>query len=505
MVSNLVAALKLVLTPQSLVVIPLGIVMGQILGAIPGLTGMMAIALLMPMTYYMDPVPSLLLLIAISKGALFGGALPSILINTPGTPAAAATAIDGYQLALKGKSMKAAKMALYASVSADTFSDIVLLFVAPPLASLALKFGPPEYASLIVFSFTIIAAVSGTSILKGVIAALIGVIIACIGVDPIAGIPRFMFGRVELYEGVPLLPMMIGIFALSEAFTQFGKKSLRSATETFLPISHDPDDNRVTRGEFKRSAKHILRASVIGTFLGAVPGIGPTISAFVSYSEAQRTSPNRAEFGHGAIEGVAAAEAGNSAVSGANLIPLLSLGVPGDATAAVLLGAFMVHGISPGPMLFQKHATIMYAFFLGLILCNLANLVFGHVLIHVSRRICTFRKALVLPVIVTLCCVGAYAVNSSMFDVKLMFAFGLLGYIMTRMRLPIAPLVIGFVLQPLAESSIRQTLIISGGRVAPFFTRPISILFMILTVLSVVFAVVRSRQKTQDPRLVEEG
>jgi len=358
--------LSLLLSFQNFVAIICGTGLGVLLGAIPGLTGIMAIALIIPFTYHINPITALILLMGVSKGATYGGSISAILINTPGTPAASATALDGYPLARQGKSLKALKMALYASVLADTFSDLILIVVAGYLARMALKFGPPEYAMLIVFSLTIIGAVSGESVVKGMISAAAGLFIGTIGLDPVEGIPRFDFGIVELYEGIPLLPMMIGLFALSEILRQSEEKIVGKIKTVFLPVSEKPEDNRVTGDEMKRCVKPIARASIIGTFLGAIPGIGPTVAAFLSYGETRRTAKDPSSFGRGAIEGVAAAEAGNNAVCGANLIPLLTLGIPGDSTAAVLLGAFMIQGLAPGPLLFQKHGYIVYAFFLGL-------------------------------------------------------------------------------------------------------------------------------------------
>jgi len=471
----------------------LGVSLGVVLGAIPGLTGIMAIALIIPVTYYLSPVSALLLLLAVSKGATYGGSIPAILINAPGTPAAAATAIDGYTLALQGKSTKALKMALYASIIADTFSDVMLLLVAGFLAQLAIKFGPSEYSMLILFSLTMVVVVSGKSLLKGLIAASFGLLLGTIGVDPVAGIPRFDLGFVELYEGLPLIPMVIGIFALAEVFSQF-EGDFKKKYNKFLPLSKVPEDNKVTKEEFRICSKHILRASILGTFIGAIPGVGPTVSSFINYSEAKRTSHKPELFGKGSIEGIAAAEAGNNAVCGANLIPLLSLGVPGDATAAVLLGAFMLQGLTPGPLLFEKHAPIMYAFFIGLILCNLVNFFIGNIAIMISRKICDIRKEYILSAIILFCCIGSYSFNNSMFDVKIMFLFGVIGYLMNKFKFPVASLIIAFILQPIAELSIRQSLIISDGSVLPFFTRPISLFFILLTVLSLIFDMKRRKK-----------
>lgn len=496
-------AFSMVFTPHTLLLIAAGVTVGQILGAIPGLSGMMAIALVIPITYYMPAVPSLVLLIALSKGSLFGGTIPAILINTPGTPAAAATCIDGYQLAKQGKAIKALKVALLTSIIADVFSDSVLLVVAKPLSTLALKFGPADYAMLIIFSFTVIASVMGKSLIKGLISAIIGVLLGCIGSDPVVGIPRLTFGRIELFEGVPLIPMLIGMFAVAEVFRQFSDTTTRME-ESFLPISKNPLDSKVNLSEMKRIGPHIFKGSLIGTFLGAMPGIGPTVSAFVSYGEAKRSSRPEVGIGKGAIEGLAAAEAGINSVCGANLIPLLTLGVPGDATAAVMLGAFMIHGMSPGPFLFERHLTEVYSFFIGLMIANVFNLVVGWFSISLSKKLCTLKKSTILPSILVFCVVGAFAVNMSIFDVTLMFVFGIFGFVLLELGIPVAPLVIGFVLQPIGESSIRRALVLSQGSYLPFFTRPFAIFFGILTVVSISFAIYQRRKSKHNELFLED-
>jgi putative tricarboxylic transport membrane protein len=503
MFDMLAHALSLLLNVEIFVVIFLGSILGILLGATPGLTGIMAIAIIIPFTYYMDPVPALILLISVSKSAIYAGSIPAILLNTPGTPAASATALDGYPLARQGKALKAMKTALYSSAISDTFSDLVLITVAGLLARIALKFGPPEYAMLIVFSLTIIAAVSGKSMSKGLISASAGLFIATIGLDPMRGTPRFDFGIIQLYGGISLIPMLIGLFALAEVLRQSGQEVIGTAKVAFLPISEKREDNRVTKSDMKRCMKPIFLGSIIGTFLGAVPGIGPTIAAFVSYGEAKRTSKTLPVFGEGNLEGIAAAEAGNNATSGANLIPLLTLGVPGDITAAVLLGAFLLQGLAPGPLLFQKHGYIVYTFFLGLILCNASYLLLGMMAIKISKKLFRISKRIVLPVVLLLCCVGSYAINNSLFDIGVMFLFGVLGYIMVRFGFSPAPMIIAFILEPILEQGIRQSLIISGGNPLIFFTRPVAIVFIILTII-VVTSLVISRLRAE-ARLKNEG
>ena len=489
-------SLGLVFNATNIIMIVLGVFIGMLLGAIPGLTGIMAIALLLPFTFTMHPVTALILLVAIYKGAMFGGSIPSILMNIPGTPPAAATALDGYPLSLQGKSQKALKIALYASVMGDVFSDLVLITVAGYLASMALKFGPPEYSMLIVFSLTTIGAVSGKTLIKGLLSAAGGLFIATVGLDPITASPRFSFGIIELYDGFSLLPMLIGLFALSEVLRQLEGKIGVIVKATFLPLSKNPEDQKVTKAEMKRCIIPIFRGSVLGTFLGSIPGIGPTVGAYMSYAETKRNSKNPSSFGKGAIEGVAAAEAGNSSVCGANMIPLLGLGIPGDAVAAIIMGAFMIQGLAPGPLIFQTHLDIIYGFFMALILANIANLFIGFFAIRFSRRLTKISKVMILPIVLILCFTGSYAINASFFDIKVTFLFGVLGYLMTKFDFPIAPMLIGFILGPMAEISIRQSLLISQGSMLIFFTRPIALGFVIITILTITYTIIRNMRKS---------
>ncbi|RKX97556.1 MAG: C4-dicarboxylate ABC transporter permease [Spirochaetes bacterium] len=487
MLEQFLVGISLMLTFKNIFFALLGITVGIIIGAIPGMTATMATALLVPLTFGMQPIPAIAMLLGVYKGGIYGGSISAILINTPGTPAASATVLDGYPMAQKGQAMKALKMALYASVMADSMSDIILMLVAPPLAAIALRFGPPEVFSLVLFALTIIATVSGASLLKGLIAAAFGILFSTIGMDPIAGTPRFSFGYVDMIKGVGLIPMLIGLFAISEVLIQLEKKISDEIKDIRVKESANPDDNRVTASEMKRCLRTIFRGTGIGTFLGAIPGIGSTLAAFLNYGMAQKASKHPERFGKGEIEGVAAAESGNSAVCGATLIPLLTLGIPGDIVTAVLLGAFMIQGLAPGPLLFKEHSDIIYALFVGLMVCNLGNLVIGSIGIRFFAKVLKVPSRILYPLILILCFVGTFAVNNSLFDVGAMFSFGLIGYIMRKFDYPLAPLLIAFVLGPMIETALRQGLIMSDGSFIIFLQRPISLSFLILTALSIFF------------------
>ncbi|MCG8636993.1 MAG: tripartite tricarboxylate transporter permease [Desulfobacterales bacterium] len=493
---TLVTAFGLFLQPSVFLATFFGVGLGVVLGSIPGLTATMAIALIVPMTFTLSPIVSIGMLIGAYKGGCFGGSIPAILLNTPGTPAAAATSLDGHQLAKKGNGFKALKVALMSSVLADSFSDIVLILVAPPLALIALKMGPPEMTGLVIFSLLIITAVAGESMIKGLISGVLGLLVGTIGLDPIMATRRFGFDLAQLDEGISLMPMLIGLFALSEFFIAI--ETIRKKKQVHLyEISTDPEKARLTKDEKKACFKIIGMSSSIGTILGAVPGIGPSIAAFASYAQARKISKKPEEFGKGSIEGVAAAEAGNNAVAGANLIPLLTLGIPGDVGAALLLGAFMIQGLHPGPLLFKDNLDIIYAIFMALLLSNMFNFLIGRYYIKVASKVANVPKHYIFPAVLAFCLVGSYGFNQSMFDVWMALLFGVIGYILRKNGFPVAPLLIAFILEPILESSFRQSLLISQGSPAIFFTHPISCAFLILSIVGVGFTVRGRRKRKQ--------
>lgn len=480
-----------------------GVFLGIILGSIPGLTATMAIALIIPMTFSMDPVVSVGMLVGAYKGGTYGGSIPAILLNTPGTPAAAATVLDGYEMAKQGKGIKALKMAIYASVIADSASDIILILVAPPLAMIALKMGPPEMASLIFLSLLIITAVAGDSMIKGLIVGAIGLIVGLIGLDSITAVRRFGFGFTELDEGISLIPMLIGLFAISEFLINTETVAQgKNKVVQFFARSNKKEDNQVSGKEFRACLPVILTSSGIGTLLGAIPGIGPSIAAFAGYAQAKKMSKHPEKFGKGAIEGVAAAEAGNNAVCGANLIPLLTLGIPGDIGAAVLLGAFMIQGLHPGPMLFKENIVTVYAIFMALLLANVFNYLISIFYIRIASKVVLIPKSYIFPAVLALCFFGAYGFNQNLFDVWMALIFGLLGYILRRNGFPVAPLLIAFMLEPILEGSFRQSLLMSNGSLAIFVTHPISGVLLGLAAAGIVWSVISTFRKSRVKKLL---
>ncbi|AVX11826.1 MULTISPECIES: tripartite tricarboxylate transporter permease [Stutzerimonas] len=481
---QILEVLSLFLSVENILMIALGVVIGVVIGAIPGLTATMAVALALPFTFGMEPVTAILLLVGIYKGGMYGGSITAILIRTPGSPASASTLLDGYPMAQKGEAKKALSMALYASCIADFISNLSLIFLAGYLAKLALSFGPPEYFWLICFSLTIIISVSGDSVMKGLIAAALGVILALVGMDPVYGTERLTFDNYNLMDRINFIPLLIGLFAIPEILEFY----LSRAREHIQTAVSGVD---VTWQELKGSMRSIIRGSFIGVIIGAIPGTGATAASFISYSEARRNSPNRDNFGKGEIEGVAAAEAGNNAVAGATMIPLLSLGIPGDVITAIILGAFMIHGLTPGPILFQENMNLIYALFCGIMLSSVVLFGTGKLAIRYFSRIADVPKQILFPIVLMFCIYGAYAVNNSTFDIAVMLVFGLVGFIFNRTGFASAPFLIGFILGPMLEDNFRRSLLISNNSFDVFVRGPIDWFFIALTVLSLGFALHR--------------
>ncbi len=496
LMDSFAAGLALVWSLESLLALVGGVLVGVIAGAIPGMSATMAVALTLPFTFAMTPITGILLLVGVYKGGIFGGSIPAILIKTPGTPASSATVLDGYPMAEKGQAGRALGMALWASCTADLISNLALILFAGWLASFALSFGPPEFFTLILFSLTIIAGVSGDSLLKGLISAIMGLLLATVGLDLVYGTNRFNFNDPNLMGGLNFIAVLIGLFAIPEILTMVWNPKGQEGQARGL------GGGWVTWLDYRRCFKTIVRGSLIGVVLGSIPGIGAAPAAFLSYSEARRKSKNRDNFGKGEIEGVAASESGNNGVAGATLIPLLALGVPGDVITAIIIGAFMVHGLQPGPMMFVANADIIYGLFLGLIISSIALFFIGTVAIRGFRFVADIPKALLFPVVLVLCVYGVFAVNNNIFDIGVMFAMGWVGFMMLRFGVPAAPFLIAFILGPLLEDNFRQSMLMSGGSPEILFRGPITWFFWGLTVLTVV-AIARAGLRVRS-KLLEE-
>lgn len=485
MLENILAGLHIVLALENFVAIFVGVAVGIVVGALPGMSGTMGVALALPFTFYMHPVTGILLLVGLYKGAIYGGSISAILIKTPGMASSAATVLDGFPLAQRGQAGKALNMALYASCIADFISNLSLILLTGFIAAFALRFGPPEFFALICFSLTIIAGVSGASLLRGLVSAALGLILATVGVDIIYGTDRFTFGTVNLMGGLGFIPVLIGVFAIPELLDQLLRGINRHDRIAQLR------DVGLTWLEMRRSLLTICRGSVIGVILGAIPGIGAAPAAFLSYSEARRTSKRRDHFGRGELEGVAASESGNNGAAGATLIPLLSLGIPGDVVTAVILGAFMVHGLRPGPILFQQNLDMIYALFIGILFSSVALFVLAKLAIRGFSWIADISNAVLYPIVLVIIVYGTYAVNTSYFDLLVMTIMGLVGFAMLKFDVPPAPFLIAFVLGPLLEDHLRRTILLSRGDVSVFFRSEITWFFYALTAMTVVLIVRR--------------
>lgn len=466
-----------------------GVVMGIIGGGLPGISPSMTIALLLPISLYLPTPVAIGMMMGAYQGSMFGGSISAILINTPGTASAAATTLDGYQMALKGQSGKALKMALYASCSGGLIGTIILLALAKPLSSIALKFGPPEYFGLMLLSLALIAGISGKSLLKGLLSASLGLLLSTVGMDPIYGTRRFTFRNINLSDGIQTLSVFIGVFALAEILSQLsqGRSVLFKKADPLAVV-----DNQLSFREYWGQRVNILKSGVIGALIGVLPGIGGSTACFISYAEAQRRSKHPELFGTGVIEGIAAPEAANNAVAGGALVPLLTLGIPGDVVTAILVGALITHGIKPGPLLFIENIGSVYTIYIALMLGIIALFFIGRLGIPVFATIVKLRKATLLPIIFVVCVVGTYANRGNLFDVMMMLLLGALGFILNRNKFPIAPLVIAFVIGGQLETSLRQSLILSDNSPLIFFTRPISLVLMLTAVVFSVFMVRRN-------------
>lgn len=491
MFEHLMSGFLTALSPLVFMYLVFGVVGGVVIGALPGLTATMGVAILLPFTFGMEATTGLIMLVGIYIGAIYGGSISAILLNTPGTPASAATCFDGYALVKKGMSTKALSTSTIASVVGGLVSCIALIMVSPFLAKFALRFSAPEYFSLALFGLTIIASISSQNFLKGIIAGVIGLLIATVGMDSITSYPRFTFDNVNLLNGLSVIPVLIGLFALSEAFNQI-ENLLNEKAITTADIKIDR--NYLSLKELKKVMPTMLKSGIIGTFIGSIPGAGADIAAFVCYNEAKRSSKNSDEFGKGSLEGIAAPEAGNNGVTGGALVPLLTLGVPGDAVAAVLLGALIMQGLTPGPLLFQQNPEIVYGLFSSMILGNIILLAVGLFGIRFFSKIVEIPKAILVPTIIVLSTVGSYSMNNSMFDVGITFFFGILGYLFSKMKLPNSPIVLAVILGPMIEENFRKAILMYEGKLTFLYTRPITIVFLALTLLSI-FSVIKKSRK----------
>jgi len=467
-----------VLSLQSVFWIGLGTVVGILFGAAPGLTATTAVALFTPITFYMPLNISLSFLMGIYCGGFYAGSIPAILINTPGAPGNAATSMEGYPMARRGEAGHALSLSVTASYIGGTVSAFALLFFAPVIASLALKFGAPEYFAVAMVGLVCIAGVSGKSVVKGCIGACIGMFLGCIGMDPMDGLPRFTMGSVDLLSGIALIPALVGLFAITEVLANMEASDNPSE---MIEQKISLKDVLPNLKEYFAAKWVLVKSIIIGIFVGAVPGTGPTIASWMAYNEAKRTSKQADKYGTGIPEGIIATEASNNAVTGGALIPLLTLGVPGDTVTAVLLGALMIQGLTPGPMLLVEHYDLVAKLLWILIFANVAMLVCGLLGSKFAPKILKLRPSILMPIVSVLCITGGYASNSSFFDAYMVIAIGVGGYVLSKFGFPIAPIVLGLILGPIIEPNMRIALTSSNLNPLVFVSTPISAGLIILS------------------------
>ncbi|MEO9786315.1 MAG: tripartite tricarboxylate transporter permease [Aurantimonas coralicida] len=488
MFEPLLHALPYVFQPANLFAMVAGVVLGIAIGALPGLSATMGIAVLIPLTFGLDPLVGLGMMAGIYNGAMYGGAIPAVLLRIPGTPASIVTTFDGYPMAQKGEAGRALQIAVVSSAIGGMVSAVVLMTLAPPLARVTLAFGPAEYFWVGIFGLSAIAVFVGKNPIKGVLSACIGLLIGCIGIDTITGAQRFTFGNINLYDGFNIVVLLTGLYAIPPAIAM-AEEAVKTG------ISRDKLRVKSSHGMFddwRRLWKTWTRSSIIGVIVGLLPGAGGNIAAFLSYNEAKRASKTPDEFGEGPPEGVAAGECGNNADNSAALVPALTLGVPGSSVAAVILGGLLIHGLRPGPALFRDYPDVVYGFMIQMfvtsaLLMFIGGIIGTRVFIHVLR----LPRVLLVPLIAGLTAVGVYSINNSMFDLYMMLGFGLLGYAMERLDFPLAPAVLGLILGPMAEENMRLALLISQNDWLVFVTRPISVTIAVLTLLVLAFPIIR--------------
>ena len=489
MVENLSYMIAPILSSKLLIILFLGTLFGLILGVLPGLGPTTGGALILPFTITLDPLSAIVLLTAIYCAGTYGGAITAVLINTPGTPAAAATCLDGYPLAQKGEAGRALGMATFGSAFGGLFSVVVLVLFAPILANIAYEFGQPEYFALAIFGLTMLASIGEGSPIKNLIAGAFGILLSTVGKDVMASIDRFTFGVNELTEGIGFIPVVVGMFAMSELLVQsnltnqiFERIAMKAVR---LPSKED----------FKYCFKTILRSSGIGSFIGILPAEGGTVASLIGYSEAKRWSKKPEEFGKGAIDGIAGAETANNAATGGAMVPTLALGIPGSATTAVILTGLIIHGLRPGPDLFKEQPEFLYGIFGAMFFANILFFIFGFFGAKIFARITLIPNRLLWPMIFTLSVCGTYSLNQSFTDVFLMIGFGIIGYVMRKFGFSVVPVIIGLILGQLVELTLRQSLVIFDGDWTLFFTRPIVVTFFILSVVALIFPNIRKKNK----------
>ncbi|HEX9462847.1 MAG TPA: tripartite tricarboxylate transporter permease [Alphaproteobacteria bacterium] len=486
---DIAAGLAIALLPINLLYCFVGVTLGTIVGVLPGLGSAATIALLLPLTYHMPATSAIIMLAGIWYGSMYGGSTTSILLRVPGEAASVMTSIDGFEMARKGRAGAALGISAIGSFIAGILGLIGLIFLAPPLAEFALDFGPPEYFALATLGLTLVSYLATDSVPKALCMAAVGLLLGTVGLDPVRSTARFTYGTLTLQSGLDLVPMVMGLFGVAQVFLMIDEDGslekvadLPKGLRALLPNAE----------EWRASVPAIIRGSVIGFFVGALPGAGATISSYVAYAAEKRASKHRERFGKGAIEGVAAPESANNAATASGFIPLLTLGIPSNVVTALMLGAFLLHGITPGPTLLVQKPEMFWGIITSMFIGNVILLVLNLPLIGLFVKITLLPPKVLAPLILLVCLVGAYGVNNNPIDILVMTVFGVVGYLMEKFRYPPAPLILAFVLEPMMEASLRQSLIMARGDFATFFTRPISAVLLVVACLALATPLARA-------------
>ena len=479
--ADIISALNMIMVPLNLLGLVMGVLVGIAFGCMPGLSVNMGLALLFPLAFTFHGIGGILMLLGIYCGAIYGGSISAILLKTPGTPASVATTLDGYPMATKLRQPgRALGLSTLASTFGGVFSTICLILLAPQLAKVALQFSKPEYFALAIFGLSIITSVSSGSVVKGIMGGLVGLFLATVGIDALTGTIRVTLDTTYLLGGASFIPILIGVFAFAQVLGSIEEYYHNERSEQHMVI----DRLLPSMADVKRVVTTLVRSSFIGTFIGCVPGTGGDIASFVSYDQAKRWSKHGSNFGNGEPEGICASEAGNNAVSGGAFIPVLTLGIPGDGATAIMMGALMVQGLQPGPLLFVEKAPDVYAIFIGLLLANLIMGIMGFSLIRLFTKVVNVPVHILLPIIVMMTFVGTYSYNNSLNDVYLMVVSGFLGYLLNKLGFSMSDIIIGIILGGMAEQNFVGSLIMSDGNFNIFYTRPLCLFFLVAAVLS---------------------
>lgn len=490
-VSILANAALAAVSPFNLFFCLLGTLVGIVIGALPGFTSTMGIALFIPFTYSMPPATGMIFLVSIYCSSTYGGSISAILINTPGTPSAVITTIDGYEMTKNGEGGRALAMAIFSSLVGGLVSSFALLLIAPPLSRLVLLFGPVEVFYLALFGLSVIVGFSKGSLIKGLISGVAGLLLATVGVDTISGVYRYTFDNVSLFEGIPIVPLVIGLFSTCQVFA-LGEQKRTTIVQDIASFS----DSSIPRlSDIRNNWFNMLRSSVIGTIVGIIPAAGMSIACAIAYNEEKRFSKHPEKFGHGAVEGVIASESANNGVTGGSLVPLLTLGIPGNTVSAIFLGGLLIHGLRPGVQLFTKYADVTYTLLFGLFVANIMMFLVG---LFAARRVARITKVstdVLAPVIMVLCVVGSYAIRNNVFDIGVMMTAGIVGYLMKRWGYSAPSMILGVILGPMAEGEFRRAIMLSKGDWSYFWNTPISLFLLALILVTLLGPALRKSKK----------